>query len=219
MFKVRTSSNANANADFITSLLIKCRLMSSFIINQILLSLAWGFNTLYNAAYLYRGYWDWRTGKNIMVTFCRESFGGIRHDEVLQRFSFEFSSLLWHGWLGHMNGIHYTVYTNLCHLPQKFSSRIGSSGTRMWANAQRDGRPAEYRWRPLFNATKFGWRPLLECRAVMLPRHETRWNLQGRPKLPDRSQPLVGRSSPYCGDMWRRYCCLTSFFSNCRYVP
>jgi len=28
--------------------------------------------------------------------------------------------------------------------------------TRMWANAQRDGRPAEYRWRTLFNAAKFG---------------------------------------------------------------
>ena len=27
--------------------------------------------------------------------------------------------------------------------------------TRMWANAQRDGRPAERRWRPLFNAAKF----------------------------------------------------------------
>jgi len=27
--------------------------------------------------------------------------------------------------------------------------------TSMWANAQRDGRPAEYRWRPLFNAAKF----------------------------------------------------------------
>jgi len=26
----------------------------------------------------------------------------------------------------------------------------------MWANAQRDGRPAEYRWRPLYNAAKFG---------------------------------------------------------------
>jgi len=25
-----------------------------------------------------------------------------------------------------------------------------------WANAQRDGHPAEYRWRPLFNAAKFG---------------------------------------------------------------
>jgi len=28
--------------------------------------------------------------------------------------------------------------------------------TRIWANAQRDGRPAEYRWRPLFNTAKFG---------------------------------------------------------------
>jgi len=26
----------------------------------------------------------------------------------------------------------------------------------MWANAQRNGRPAEYMWRPLFNAAKFG---------------------------------------------------------------
>ena len=42
--------------------------------------------------------------------------------------------------------------------------------TRMWANAQGDGRPVEYRWRLLFNATKFGWRPLLEYRAVTLPR-------------------------------------------------
>ena len=28
--------------------------------------------------------------------------------------------------------------------------------TRMWANAQPDGRPTEHRWRPLFNAAKFG---------------------------------------------------------------
>ena len=89
----------------------------------------------------------------------------------------------------------------------------------MWANAQRDGRPAEYRWRPLFNIAKFGWRPLLECRAVTLPRRESRWNLQGCPKLANRSQPLVGESSPYCKNMWGRYCCLTSFFSDCRYVP
>jgi len=41
--------------------------------------------------------------------------------------------------------------------------------TRMWANSQRDGRPAEYRWRPLFIAAKFGSRPLLEYRAVTLP--------------------------------------------------
>jgi len=79
-------------------------------------------------------------------------------------------------------------------------------------NAQRDGRPVEYRWRPLFNAAKFDWRPLLECRAVTLPRCETRWNLQGCPKLVNRYQPLVGQSSPYYQNMWRRYCCLTSFF-------
>jgi len=31
-----------------------------------------------------------------------------------------------------------------------------SKQLEMWANAQRGGRPAEYRWRPLFNAAKFG---------------------------------------------------------------
>ena len=91
-------------------------------------------------------------------------------------------------------------------------SRKERNLTRMWANAQRDDRPAEYRWRPLFSAAKFGWRPLLECCAVTLPRRETRWNLQRCPKLPNRSQPLVGRSSPCYQDMWRRYCRLTSFF-------
>ena len=64
--------------------------------------------------------------------------------------------------------------------------------TRTWANAQRDGRPAEHRWRPLFNAAKFGWRPLLDCRAVTLPRRESRWNYLGCPKLVNRAQPLVG---------------------------
>jgi len=48
--------------------------------------------------------------------------------------------------------------------------------TRMWADAQHDGRPAEYRWHPLFNAANFILRPLLQYRAVTLPRHETRWN-------------------------------------------
>ena len=35
--------------------------------------------------------------------------------------------------------------------------------TRMWANAQPDGRPAEHNWRRLFNTAKFGWRPLLDA--------------------------------------------------------
>jgi len=36
--------------------------------------------------------------------------------------------------------------------------------------------------------------------------------LQGCPKLQDRSQPLVGGSSPYYEDMWSTYCCLSTFF-------
>jgi len=35
----------------------------------------------------------------------------------------------------------------LCYFAQLLQYEL-----EMWANAQRDGRPAEYRWRPLFNA-------------------------------------------------------------------
>jgi len=42
---------------------------------------------------------------------------------------------------------------------------------------------------------------LTRCRTVTLPRRETRWNLQGCPKLANRSQPLVGWSSPYYEDI------------------
>ena len=38
----------------------------------------------------------------------------------------------------------------------------------MWADAKRNDRPTEYRWRPLLNVAKFGCRPVLECRAVTL---------------------------------------------------
>ena len=81
----------------------------------------------------------------------------------------------------------------------------------MWANAQRDGRPAKYRWRPLFNAAVW---LTPTSRVVCSNAAKTRNPLKfaGCPKLTKRSQPLVGRSSPYSKDMWGRYCCLTSFF-------
>ena len=37
-------------------------------------------------------------------------------------------------------------------------------------------------------------------------------NLLGCPKLVNRSQQLVGLSTPYCEKVWWRYCCLTNFF-------
>ena len=89
----------------------------------------------------------------------------------------------------------------------------------MWANTQRHGRHAEYRWRPLFNAATFGWRPLLDCRSITMTRRKTRRNLHGCLKLPNRSHQLMGRSSPHCEDIWGRYCCLRIFFSDWRYVP
>ena len=123
----------------------------------------------------------------------------------------------WHK-IGHFGDV---PQLNLTQQKHTFTNqkKCTTNTTRMWANAQRDGCPAEYRWRSLFNATKFGWHPLLECCAVTLPRRKTHWNLQGCPKLANGSQPLVGRSSPHYQDMWRRYCCLTSFFSDCQQVP
>jgi len=89
--------------------------------------------------------------------------------------------------------------------------------TRMWANAQRAGRPAEYRWRPPFNAAVW-LTPTSRPRVPRSNAAKTRNPLKfsGVPKLTKRSHPLPA-SGPkftigYCKDVWRRYCCLTSFF-------
>jgi len=60
----------------------------------------------------------------------------------------------------------------------------------MWADAQRDGRPAKYRWRPLFNAAKFGSRPLLEYCAVTLPRNPLK--LAGVPQTTEQISTASG---------------------------
>ena len=39
---------------------------------------------------------------------------------------------------------------------QRVKAEVTQMQLEMWANAQRDGRPVKYRWRPLFNARKFG---------------------------------------------------------------
>jgi len=70
----------------------------------------------------------------------------------------------------------------------------------MWANAQHDGRPAEYRRRPLFNAAV--WltpTPRVPCSYAAKTQNPLK--LPGVPQTTKRSQPLVGQSLPYCGDM------------------
>ena len=80
----------------------------------------------------------------------------------------------------------------------------------MWANAQRDGRPAEYRWRPLLNTAVW----LTPTTRVPCSNAANARNPLKFAWVPQTGKPissLVGRSSPYCEDMWRRYCCLTFF--------
>jgi len=82
--------------------------------------------------------------------------------------------------------IHYSAQANdsvssrhtICQLRRN----VGQIKLEMWANAQRDGRPVGYRWHPVFNAEKFGPLPLLEYRAVTLPRHETALKFAGVPQ-------------------------------------
>jgi len=76
--------------------------------------------------------------------------------------------------------------------------------TRMWANVQRDGRPAEYRWRPLFNAAKFGWHPLLQCRALACSNAAKTWNPLKLAGVPQATGPISAASGPKFTILWGR---------------
>ena len=79
----------------------------------------------------------------------------------------------------------------------------------MWANAQRDGRPVKYRWRPLFNAAVW----LTPTSRVPCSNAAKTRNLLKFAGVSQTNETISATSgSPYCKDMWRRYCCLTSFF-------
>jgi len=81
----------------------------------------------------------------------------------------------------------------------------------MWTNAQHHDRPAEYSWRPLFNAavwltptTRVQWQDAKPVEICKLAR-------------PNRSQPLVAEicwaTCPHhIVRMWGKHCCLTIFF-------
>ena len=88
----------------------------------------------------------------------------------------------------------------------------------MWANAKRDGRPAEYRWRPLFNeAVWLTPTTRVPCSKAAKTRKPLKFA-----GLPQTRQQISAVSRPkftilYYEDVWRRYRCLTSF-SDCRYM-
>ena len=50
---------------------------------------------------------------------------------------------------------------------------------------------------------------MLSCNAA---KKRKPLKVAGVSQTPETISAASGRSSPYCGDMWRRYCCLTSVF-------
>jgi len=66
----------------------------------------------------------------------------------------------------------------------------------MWANAQRDGHPAEYRWRPLFNAAVW-LTPTTRVSCSNAGKTRNPLKLPGVPKLTKGSQPLEPRGPKF----------------------
>jgi len=90
--------------------------------------------------------------------------------------------------------------------------RQNKSKTTIWANVQRDGRPAKYRWCPLFNAAIW----LMPTTRVPFSNAAKMRNPLKCAGVPHQTgQQISAASGPkftYCEDMWGRHCCLTSFF-------
>ena len=62
----------------------------------------------------------------------------------------------------------------------------------MWANAQRDGRPVEYRWRPLFNAAVW----LIPTTRVPCSNTAKTRNLLKFAEMPQTPKPISAVSAP-----------------------
>ena len=90
--------------------------------------------------------------------------------------------------------------------------------TRLWANAQRDGRPAEYRWRPLFNAAVW----LTPTTRVLCSNAAKTRNLLKLPGVPQTNETISAASGQKFTILRGRVeeiLLLNKFFSDCRYMP
>ena len=81
----------------------------------------------------------------------------------------------------------------------------------MWANAQRDGRPAEYRWHPLFNAAVLLTpTTCLQCSNDAKTRKPLKLA-----RVPQTGKPISAASGPKFTILWKHLeniLLLTSFF-------
>jgi len=70
----------------------------------------------------------------------------------------------------------------------------------MWANAQRDGRPAKYRWRPLFNAAVC-LMPTARVPCSNAAKTRNRMKFAAVPQTRQQISAFSRLSSPYYQDM------------------
>jgi len=68
----------------------------------------------------------------------------------------------------------------------------------MWADAQRDGRPAEYRWCPLFNAAVW-LTPTTRMPCSNAAKTRNPLKLGG---VPQTTGPISAASGPKCAILW-----------------
>ena len=121
-----------------------------------------------------------------------------------------------HHELGALDTDEWVVLLHVCAL---LLHQTEINSTRMWADAQRDGRPAEYRWRPLFNTTKFGWRPLLEYHAVNVAKTRKLSKFAGVSQTNETISAASGPKFTILSGHVEEVLLFNKFFSDCRYVP
>jgi len=88
----------------------------------------------------------------------------------------------------------------------------------MWANAQRDGRPAEYRWCSLFNAAIW----LTPTTTVLCSNAAKARNPLKFAGVPQTHQKISAASKPkftILGGHVEETLMCNKFFFDCRYVP
>ena len=82
----------------------------------------------------------------------------------------------------------------------------------MWANAQRDGHPIEYRCRPLFNAAVW-LTPTTTVQCSNAAKTQNPLKFAGVPQTTGSISVASKPKFTILWDIWRRYCCcLISFF-------
>ena len=90
----------------------------------------------------------------------------------------------------------------------------------MWANAQRDGRPAEHRWRPLFKPQSLAdahYYMHMPCSNAAKTRKPLK--VAGVPQTPETISAASGpKFTILCGHV-EEILLFNKFFSDCRYMP